>query len=196
MLTKDALAEPCGQGAQYVCSPPLRGEQHREALWGAMSRGELTAVGSDHCAVLGGFHAKAEGHPDFTDIPNGCPGVEYRLPLLWTYGVAAGRITPAQFVEYFAAGPARNFNLPGKGALAPGYDADVVVFDPSATDTVSADSSWEGTDFSIYDGMKLQGRIETVLLRGLPVVSDGRVMARAGQGRRGRSRVYGATYNA
>lgn len=194
VLTKEALAAPGTEGAQYVCSPPLRGPEHRQALWSALGRDELSAVGSDHCAVLGGYHAKVGGHSDFTGIPNGCPGVEYRLQLLWTYGVRAGRITPAQFVDCFASGPARNFNLPGKGCLAPGYDADLVVFDPDASDTVSVDSSWEGTDFSIYDGMHLEGRIEKVLLRGRVVVDGGEVSARPGQGRRITSEPYGATY--
>ena len=194
VLNREALEKPHGEGAEYVCSPPLRPEEHRQALWGAMSRGELTAVGSDHCSVLGGHHAKVDGHPDFTDIPNGCPGVEYRLPMLWTHGVEEGRITPAQLVEYFATGPARNFNLKDKGALEPGCYADVVVFDPTVEHTVSVDRSWEGTDFSIYEGMPLKGAVEQVIMRGQTVVADGQVTASAGQGQRIETAVYGATY--
>ena len=194
VLNRSALEEADGEGAVYVCSPPLRPEEHRQALWGAMARGELTAVGSDHCAVMGGHHAKVDGHPDFTDIPNGCPGVQYRLPMLWTHGVEEGRITPSQLVEYFATGPAKNFNLRDKGALEPGFYADVVIFDPTVEHTVSVDDSWEGMDFSIYDGMQLKGAVEQVLMRGVTVVSDGRVTASAGQGRRIETAVYGATY--
>ncbi len=159
-------------GARYVCSPPLRTAAAQQALWQGLQRGDLDVVATDHCPFTAA--QKARGAGDFTLIPNGLHGVEERLVLLYQ-GVVAGRISLARWVELSATGPARLFGLyPRKGAVLPGADADLVVFDPTAEQVLSAVAHHSATDYSVYEGMAVRGRAELVMQRGEVLVdADG-----------------------
>lgn len=164
------------EGAKFVLSPPLRKEEDQQALWQALAGGEVDTIGTDHCS----FHfdgVKTLGREDFARIPNGIPGVEHRVPLLYTAGVAGGRISPLQLTQALSERPARLFGLyPQKGVLAVGSDADVVIFDPNYTGCISADRQYQNVDYTPYEGFPLRGRVETVLLDGQLAVEDGRVV--------------------
>jgi dihydropyrimidinase len=156
-------------GPRYVCSPPLRTMAAQQALWQGLQRGDLDVVATDHCPFTAA--QKARGERDFTLIPNGLHGVEERLILLYQ-GVAAGRISLARWVELTATGPARLFGLyPRKGALVPGADADLVVFDPAPEHTLSAAAHHSATDYSVYEGMAVRGRVDVVMQRGEVLVN-------------------------
>nr|WP_240731987.1 amidohydrolase family protein [Egibacter rhizosphaerae] len=169
-------------GAKYVCSPPLRPPEHHEALWHGLRTNDLQAVSTDHCPFC--FVGQKElGRDDFTKIPNGLPGVEHRLDLLHDGGVRTGRISRERWVELCATTPAKLFGLhPRKGEIAPGADADLVVYDPEARHVLSAETHHMAVDYSCYEGREVVGRAETVLSRG-SVVLDGREWTgRAGHG--------------
>lgn len=174
-LDRDAYAR--ADGVHYLVAPPLRSPEDRASLLSALASGEIDVVATDHCAFRREQKARP-GTPVF-DLPNGLPGVETRLPLLHTLGVAQGRMTPQAMVRVTAANPARIFGLaPRKGTIAPGADADLVLFDPRARWTCTAAGLHMATDFSPYEGMELQGRVRRVLLRGRTVVEDGRTLVR------------------
>lgn len=157
-------------GHRYVCSPPLRTIAAQQALWQGLQRGDLDVVATDHCPFTAA--QKSRGERDFTLIPNGLHGVEERLVLLYQ-GVITGRISLARWVELSATGPARLFGLyPRKGALVPGADADLVVFDPAAEHTLSAATHHSATDYSVYEGLAVRGRVDIVMQRG-EVLVDG-----------------------
>ena len=172
--------------AKFVCSPPMRTPEHGEALWEALADGGLQQVSSDHAPFRyeGG---KTTGRDAFTRIPNGLPGIETRLPLLFTEGVAAGRITAERFVELTATGPARIFGLTDKGRIAPGADADLVVIDPDREVVVDASTLHSDVDYSPFEGRRLKGFPTWTLSRGEIVVEDGEPVpstAVPGRGRR------------
>ncbi len=179
------LALPNEEGAKFVCSPALRPKEHQEVIWEALREGWLNAVSSDHC----GFDWKYQKHLgmgegcSFADIPNGAPSVQNRMNAIWTYGVCEGRISKQKFVEIMSTNPAENNGLVTKGHIAPGYDADIVVFDPDYEGTMGVDSCLEGVDYSIYEGMKQKGRPETVLLRGKVIVEDAAYVGEKGDGK-------------
>ncbi|GAA2412019.1 dihydropyrimidinase [Streptomyces glaucosporus] len=183
-LSAADLARPGFEGAKYVCTTPLRPreEGHQDALWRALRTGDLQVVSTDHCPFnLAG--QKEQGRGDFTRIPGGLPGIEHRMDLLHQ-GVVTGRISRRRWIELACAAPARMFGLAGrKGTLAPGTDADVVVYDPAAEHTISAATHHMNVDHSVYEGMRVTGRAETVLVRGEAVVDRGEYVGRAGQGR-------------
>ncbi len=158
-LTRDNLAKPDFEGAKFVCSPALRAPDHLEAMWEALKYGWLQVVGSDHC----GFNWKEQKHlgeHDFTKIPNGAPGVQYRLEVLWTYGVETAKITRQKFVDIVSTAPAKfNGLFPKKGHIGVGSDADIAIFDPAWEGTFSAEDSLEGVDFTVYEGMNKKGRV-------------------------------------
>jgi len=157
---------------QYVMSPPLRAAENLDALWAGLARGDIQFVGTDHCSF--NLHGQKDQAPDFTRIPNGAPGVELRLALLYTYGVAAQRISAERFVAVTAENAARYFGLyPRKGTLLPGSDADIVVYDPRPGWTVSHDDLHDNVDHTPYEGRQIQGRVRDVFLRGHHVVRDG-----------------------
>jgi dihydropyrimidinase len=181
-LSIDDLARDGFEGAKYVCSPPLRAKQHQANLWRGLRTDDLSVVSTDHCPFC--FKEQKElGVSDFSKIPNGIPGVEHRVDLTYQ-GVVAGEITLSRWVEVNATTPARMFGLyPQKGVLAPGSDADIVVYDPAATQTISAATHHMAVDYSAYEGQVITGRVETVLSRGRPVIRSGRYVGEKGHGR-------------
>ncbi len=182
LLTEDELARPGFAGAQFVCSPPLRTERDQEVLWAALRQGALESCSTDHCPFT--LEQKELGRGDFSKMPNGLPVIEHRLSLLYDRGVRAGRITLEQLVELTATGPARRFGLaPRKGEIAPGADADLVVFDPERAHTISAATHRMASDYDPFEGWTVRGAPRTVLARGDVVVEDGAVVSRPGRGR-------------
>ncbi|MFI1015177.1 dihydropyrimidinase [Streptomyces sp. NPDC020965] len=181
-LSTDNLAEPDFEGAKYVCSTPLRPKEHQEALWRGLRTNDLQVVSTDHCPFC--FTGQKElGRGDFSKIPNGMPGVEHRMDLLHQ-GVVEGRISRRRWIEIACATPARMFGLyPQKGTIAPGADADVVIYDPHAEQVLSVETHHMNVDYSAYEGKRVTGRVETVLSRGEVVIDRGTFTGRAGHGR-------------
>ena len=194
VLDESNLAKPDFEGAKYVCSPALRTPDHLEALWQALNQGWLNAVSSDHC----GFDWKVQKHmgaDDFRNIPNGAPGLQNRLEVLWTYGVEKGKLSRQKLVDVFAAAPAKNNGIfPRKGSLTVGADADIVVFDPSWRGVFTVDDMLHGVDYCSYEGMEKIGRVEQVLLRGKQVVKDAVYVGENGDGQLLRCEPYGLLY--
>lgn len=181
-LTVDELARPGFEGAKFVCSPPLRDKADQDELWRALGDGTLQICSSDHCPY--NFHGqKDRGLGDFTKIPPGLPTIEHRLNLLWNFGVATGRLSTSDLVRVASTQPARMFDLAGKGRLAPGYDADVVLFDPTGSTTISVDRQTMNVDYTPFEGLTCAGRVVRVMSRGDTVVLDGQVLSRPGRGR-------------
>ncbi len=176
LLTDDKLAEPDFRGANYVCSPPLRPAENHGPLWNGLRVGDLQAVGTDHAPFF--FEQRQVGRGDFSKIPNGLPGIEWRLSLLYHHGVVGGRISLNRFVEISSTNAAKLFGLyPRKGEIAPGSDADLVVFDPAGTTTLSVDTQVTNCDHNPYEGSVLAGAIRRVVLRGKIIVRGGRYVA-------------------
>jgi dihydropyrimidinase len=172
------------EGAKFVCSPPLRDTAagHQEELWKGIVRGDLSLVATDHCPF--DFHGQKElGRGDFRKIPNGLPGVEDRVDLLHDGGVACGRITANRWVEIISGAPAQLMGLTTKGAVAVGYDADVVVYDPIRRHTISATTHHMDVDYSCYEGRQIVGGSDVVMSRGKVIVENGAWLGRAGDGR-------------
>jgi dihydropyrimidinase len=193
-LSVDNLAKPNFEGAKYVLSPPLRELWHHERLWQAIGKGWLQVVGSDHC----GYNFKGQkemGRDDFTKIPNGAPGMEHRLVILYTYGVLTRKLSLQRMVDVFATAPAKFYGVyPRKGSISVGSDADVVVFDPNYKDKISAATSLQGIDYSPYEGFEQIGRPEKVFLRGNLIVDDGRFIGKKNQGKFIERDPYGLAY--
>lgn len=181
-LTEDHYREPGFAGAKYVMSPPLRPQPHGERLWRALQTDQLSVVATDHCPFCM-KEQKELGKDDFSKIPNGAPGVEHRLQLLYHGGVAGKRFDLHRFVQITSTAPAKIFGLfPRKGTVAVGSDADLVLFDPQGSTRISAKSHHMNVDYSAYEGMELQGRVAKVLLRGELVVDGDRWLGRTGAG--------------
>jgi len=180
-LTLDDLARPDFEGAKFVCSPPLRTPDHGAALWRGLRTNDLSIVSTDHCPFC--FKEQKElGRGDFAKIPNGIPGVEHRMDLLHQ-GVVAGEITLPRWVETCSTTPARMFGLyPRKGTIAVGSDADIVVYDPAARQTLSAGTHHMNVDYSAYEGMEITGKVAVAISRGRVVVADGEFRGSAGHG--------------
>jgi dihydropyrimidinase len=181
-LSVDNLAEPDFEGAKYVCSTPLRPKEHQAALWRALRTDDLSVISTDHCPFC--FKGQKEmGRGDFSKIPNGMPGVENRMDLLHQ-AVVDGHITRRRWVELAATAPARMFGLhPRKGSITPGADADIVVYDPTAEQVISAQTHHMNVDYSAYEGKRLTGRADTVLSRGDVIVAGGKYLGQPGRGR-------------
>lgn len=169
--------------AKYVLTPPLRPARHHADLWRGLRTDDLQVVSTDHCPFcLNG--QKTLGAHDFSKIPNGGPGIEHRLPLLYSGGVVAGNLTLRRMVDVFATAPARLFGLfPRKGTIAVGSDADFVVFDPDGSSIVNADTHHMRVDYSLYEGWQLTGAVRTVIAAGRAVVDNGVFVGKAGAGR-------------
>jgi dihydropyrimidinase len=181
-LSIEDLARPGFEGAKYVASPPLRPREHQASLWRGLRTNDLSVVSTDHCPFC--FKEQKElGLGDFSKIPNGIPGVEHRMDLLHQ-GVAAGELSLARWVEVASVTPARMFGLyPRKGAVLPGSDADIVIYDPGATQVISVATHHMAVDYSAYEGMTVTGQVETVLSRGKIVIDGGEYHGTAGHGR-------------
>jgi dihydropyrimidinase len=181
-LTLDDLARPGFEGAKFVCSPPLRPAEHGAALWRGLRTNDLSVVSTDHCPFC--FKGQKElGIGDFAKIPNGMPGVEHRMDLLHQ-GVLKGEITLARWVEIASTTPARMFGMyPRKGVIAAGSDADIVIYDPSASQVLSASTHHMNVDYSAFEGWEITGRVEATLSRGRVVVSGGQFQGTAGHGK-------------
>ncbi|WEH38807.1 dihydropyrimidinase [Streptomyces sp. AM 2-1-1] len=180
-LSTENLAEPGFEGAKYVCSTPLRPREHQAALWRGLRTNDLQVVSTDHCPFC--FTGQKElGRGDFSKIPNGMPGVENRMDLLHQ-AVVDGHLSRRRWIEIACAAPARMFGLyPKKGTIAPGSDADIVLYDPHAEQTMSAATHHMNVDYSAYEGKRVTGRVETVLSRGVPVIENRTYVGHAGHG--------------
>ena len=194
-FTVEHLQRP--DGAKWICSPPMRSAADNERLWQALVDGTIQVVATDHCPFFydGTKPIIYEGQPvaipgkelgkdDFTKIPNGLPCVGDRLPILWSYGVGKGRITPNQFVALTSTNPAKIFGLyPRKGTLLPGADADIVIWDPHKQVRYGVAAAQHRTDYNLFEGWELTGYPEKVLLRGEVIVDGKRWLGKAGMGK-------------
>ena len=183
-LSHDNYEEPGFEGAKYVMSPPLRPKENQAALWSGLARGDLQAISTDHCPFnYDALPGKRLGLEDFTKIPNGAPGIETRMSLTFDGGVAAGRIGLERWVELVSTAPAKIFGLfPRKGAIAPGSDADIVVFDPEAEQVISAGTHHMNVDYNPYEGRRVKGVSEVVISRGEVIVEGGSFRGSPGRG--------------
>jgi dihydropyrimidinase len=184
-------------GAKWICSPPMRSEADNLRLWEGISNNTLQVVATDHCPFffdgttpilyegqLVAIPGKELGKNDFTKIPNGLPAVGDRLPILWTYGVRAGKINANQFVALTSTNPAKIFGIyPQKGSLEPGADADIVIWDPDLRLTYGKTIAQHRTDYNLFEGWEIQGYPEKVFLRGQLIVDRGSWLGKAGSGR-------------
>src|ERR1044072_7547221 len=170
------------EGAKYVMTPPLREKWNQEKLWAGLRTDDLQVISTDHCPFC--FKEQKElGRNDFTKIPNGGPGVEHRMSLIYNGGVAEGRVSLNRFVELTSTAAAKIFGLfPRKGTIAIGSDADIVIFDPNEEMTISSTMHHMNVDYSAYEGMKVKGVTKTVLSRGEVVIEEGKYLGRKGQG--------------
>jgi dihydropyrimidinase len=181
--------------AAHVMSPPFREKAHQEALWRGLQSGDLQTTATDHCCFC--RDQKAMGKDDFTRIPNGTAGIEDRMAVLWTEGVGKGRLTPEEFVAATSTNAARIFNIyPRKGSVTPGADADIVVWDPSATKTISARTHHQNIDFNIFEGMKVTGLPSHTISQGVIVYADGTPRAVRGKGRYVKRPAFHAMFDA
>jgi dihydropyrimidinase len=168
--------------SHYVMSPPFRAKEHQDALWRGLQAGMLQTTATDHCCFC--TPQKRAGREDFRKIPNGTGGVEDRMAVLWHHGVRSGKLTPSQFVAATSTNAARIFNVhPKKGALVPGADADVVVWDPALARTISAKTHHQNIDFNIYEGMEVVGNTVHTFSRGAHVYDRGQLRTVRGAGR-------------
>lgn len=182
LVLEESVYERRGDGHRFICSPPIRSTEDNKALWEGISQGVITVIGTDHCAFT--VEQKNMGQDDFTQVPNGLPGLETRMSLLYTEGVVKGRISVNQLACITSLNPARTFGLfPRKGILAPGSDADVVLFDPARKWTLSTEDLHMGVDWSPYDGWKLEGAPVMTISRGEVIVERGEFVGAAGRGR-------------
>ncbi len=194
-FTEEDLRKP--DGAKWVCSPPMRTQRDNERIWQGLAEGTLQTIGTDHCPffydgtksiVYEGkevaIPGKELGKDDFTKIPNGLPAVGDRLPILWSFGVGTGRINAQQFVAYTSTNPAKIFGLyPRKGAILPGSDADLVIWDPKRRVKYGVAHAQHRTDYNLFEGWELVGYPEKVYLRGNLIVDNERWLGKAGFGK-------------
>jgi dihydropyrimidinase len=183
LLDESEYRRPGFEGAKFVMAPPPRTERDRLALWAGLAAGEVDTVATDHCPFFYETQ-KTRGRDDFSRIPGGAPGIETRLPLLYTHGVRTGRLTLERWVEVCCTEPARRFGLASrKGTLTVGADADLVIFDPGCSVTLSVDGLHQNVDYCPYEGWALQGYPVMVLARGEIIVRDKEFVSTAGRGR-------------
>jgi len=185
VLTEERYDDPDpARCARFVISPPLRSTETRDALWAALADGTLDLVATDHVPDRAGIEkAEAARGVPFDRISNGAPGIETLLTLLYSEGVARGRLTLERLVDLVAATPARRFGLAGKGRIEPGADADLVLFDPGARRTIRASDLHHTSDYTPYEGLEVAGAVRSVFVRGQPVVRHGAFVGRRGAGR-------------
>lgn len=182
LLLDASLYEKDFEGAKWVMSPPLREKKDQEALWAGINQGLVQVVATDHCPFK--WEQKLMGKDDFSKIPNGHPAIEHRMELLFSEGVHKGRISLNKYVELSSTNAAKIFGMfPQKGTIGIGSDADLVIFDPDKEHTLSAKTHHMNTDYSAYEGFKVKGKVETVLLRGRKVINNNICLAEKGYGR-------------
>jgi dihydropyrimidinase len=181
-LSLENMDAPGFEGAKYVFTPPLREKWHQEKLWNGLKRDHLQVVSTDHCPFC--FKDQKElGRDDFTKIPNGGPGIEHRMSLIFSGGVASGRFSVNRFVELVSTTPAKLFGLyPRKGTIAVGGDADLVIFDPDRKHKISVKTHHMRVDYSMFEGIEVTGMPDVVLSRGRVVMQDNKFEGRAGAG--------------
>ncbi len=194
VLDKHKMDNPeFDQACRWVCSPALRDQEDRDYLWNALNRDWISICGSDNASIP--LYQKHWGEGDFRKIPNGCPSAGDRLNVLWTYGVAAEKISRQKLVDIYATQPAKlNGIFPQKGTIDVGADADLVLFDPDYKGTITVESNPTGVEYNIFEGMEQLGRPETVLLRGKIVVDQGKYVGTPGEGRFVPGKPYGLAY--
>jgi dihydropyrimidinase len=181
-LSYDNYEEPGFEGAKYVMSPPLRPKETQERLWRGLAGNDLQAISTDHCPFCM-KEQKVLGHGDFSKIPNGAPGIETRMSLVYDGGVRTGRISLSRWVELTSTSPAKIFGMfPRKGTIAPGSDADIVIFNPERSQLLSVDTLHMKVDYNPYEGRTVQGVSETVISRGRVIVEVGKFVGRKGAG--------------
>jgi dihydropyrimidinase len=182
LLSIEELERPNFEGAKYVFTPPLRPKQHLPKLWDGLKHDHLQVVSTDHCPFC--FEdQKVLGKDDFTKIPNGGPGIENRLQLIYHHGVNQGKLSLNRFVEITSTAPARIFGMyPRKGEIAPGSDADIVIWDPNAHYKITAKTHHMRVDYSMFEGFEVQGNARTVISRGEVIVDNGEWKGKAGRG--------------
>jgi dihydropyrimidinase len=196
-LTQEEYERPGFEAAKYVMTPPLRDAHHQRQLWRGLKTDDLQVVSTDHCPFCfneqphGMKYSKQQGAANFSKIPNGAPGIETRLPLIFDGGVGRHGMSINRFVEITATAPAKLFGLfPRKGTIAVGSDADLVLFDPEESWTIRAAQHHSRVDYSLFEGRSVTGRVKKVLLRGALIVDGDRWLGREGMGeylRRGSS---------
>jgi len=181
-LSLENMDAPGFEGAKYVFTPPLREKWHQEKLWQGLAQDDLQVVSTDHCPFC--FKEQKElGKDDFTKIPNGGPGIEHRLSLVYSGGVHGNRFSPNRFVQLVSTAPAKLFGLyPRKGTIAIGSDADIVVFDPNAEHVISAKTHHMRVDYSMFEGIRVKGTPKVVLSRGRTLIENGKFVGKAGAG--------------
>lgn len=168
--------------ARRVMSPPFRNQKHQDSLWAGLAAGSLQVVATDHCAFT--TEQKRTGVGDFTKIPNGTGGLEDRMPMLWTYGVATGRLTMNEFVAVTSTNIAKILNCyPKKGAILEGADADIVVLDPLKEKTITAKTQQSAIDYNVFEGKAVKGLPRFTLTRGQLAVNDGKIETQEGHGK-------------
>lgn len=182
LLLDDSVYEKPGfEGAKWVMSPPLRKKDDQNALWAALAAGHVHTVATDHCPFNFATQ-KQTGKDAFNKIPNGAPGIENRMELLYSEGVVKNRITLNRYVDITATAPARIFGLSGKGTIAPGYDADIALLDPNAERTLSAKTQFQKVDYNAYEGWNIKGKIVMTLKGGRVAFENGKLDVERGQG--------------
>ncbi|AYE35589.1 dihydropyrimidinase [Clostridium septicum] len=182
LLSTDNYKEPNFNGAKYVMSPPLRDKENWKYMWEALKKDNLQVIATDHCPFF--MNQKKLGINNFTKIPNGAPGVELRMALIYTYGVLENNMSLSRFVEVTSTNAAKIFGLyPQKGSIVVGSDADLVVFDPNKETVVTKSMLNENVDYTPYEGFKLKGYPELTLLRGEIIAKDGKYLGKEGSGR-------------
>ncbi len=181
-LSLENMDAPGFEGAKYVFTPPLREKWHQEKLWQGLAQDTLQVVSTDHCPFC--FKEQKEmGKDDFTKIPNGGPGIEHRLSLIYTGGVHGKRFSANRFVELVSTTPAKLFGLhPRKGTIAVGSDADLMIFDPNEEQVISAKTHHMRVDYSMFEGIQIKGAPKTVFSRGRAVIDAGKFVGRPGSG--------------
>ena len=189
-LTAEEYDRPGFEGAKYVMTPPLRSASHQHDLWRGLKTGDLEVISTDHCPfcfnenTLGMKYSKAQGATDFNRIPNGAPGIETRLPLVFDGGVRQRGMSLNRFVELTSTTPARLFGLfPRKGTIAVGSDADIVLFDPDARWTIRAAEHHSRVDYGLFEGREITGQVKKVFLRGRLIVDGKTWLGREGMGK-------------
>ena len=180
-LGHEVYEQPGFEGAKYVCSPPIRDRYHSKFLWDGLRNGTIQVLASDHCPFT--FKQKHLGEENFTKIPNGVPSLEARF-ILGYHGATEGKLSLPQFVNAVSAAPAKFAGIyPQKGSLMPGSDADIVVLDPAGQTLLSIDNMHERNDYTPYEGMRVNGKISSVLVRGEFVIQEGKMVAAKGFGK-------------